>query len=112
MPGPLAGAVQIKVKSQNSYASDEKVGERPCAVIQSKFNVASDKAAKNEENPLDIDVKTSGEGEGKTFFRVKDGRPAKSESKLKVRLEASFNAGGQDIDLKASVTIGQGLEIP
>jgi len=107
MPGPLAGAVQFKVKSENSYASDEK----GCAVIQSKFSVSSEKGAPGE-NLLDIELKTSGEGEGKTHFRVKDGRPAKSESKLKVRLEAAFNAGGQDIDLKASVKIDQGVEIP
>ena len=113
MPG-LGGAVDIKVKSDNVWDSTETVDGRPCAVIKSKLAVGGDgKAEGDAENPFNIKMKTTGEGEGRTSFSVTGGYPAKVQSSLKVKLSASVPnpGGGDDMDIKATLRIEQGVEI-
>jgi hypothetical protein len=113
MPG-LAGAVDLRVKSDNTWASTETVEGQPCAVIKSKLSVGGEgKAEEGGDNAFKIKMKTQGEGEGKTCFCAKGGYPAKVTSSLKVKLSATVPnpGGGEDMDIKATLKIEQAIEI-
>ncbi|MFN3483920.1 MAG: hypothetical protein ACK44W_00290 [Planctomycetota bacterium] len=109
VPG-LAGAVGFKIRSENTYAEDGAVGDVPCAVIRSKYTVAE---GERGERGVEIPVKTAGDGEGKVYFRVKDGRPARAESRLNVRLEvtAPDPGGGDPFEIKGTIRIDQVQEL-
>jgi len=113
MPG-VGGAVDIRVNSDNVWESTETVNGKVCAVIKSKFSVGGEgKADKEGDNPFNIKMKTTGEGEGKTLFCAKDGFPAKVTSALKVKLSAQVPnpGGGDEMDIKATLKIEQQIEI-
>jgi len=113
MPG-LAGAVDLKVRSENTWASTETVDGRYCAVIKSKLSVGGEGKAEPEgENAFKIKMKTQGEGEGRTSFCAKDGFPARVSSSLKVKLSATVPnpGGGDDMDIKATLKIEQAIEV-
>ena len=113
MPG-VGGAVDIKVKSQNTWESTETIDGRSCAVIKSKFSVGGEGKAEAEgDNPFNIKMKTTGEGEGKTSFCVKDGYAAKVQGALKVKVSATVPnpGGGDDMDIKATLKVEQSLEM-
>jgi hypothetical protein len=113
MPG-LAGAVDLRVKSDNTWESAETVGGRLCAVIKSKLSVGGEGKAEQEgDNAFKIKMKTQGEGEGRTSFCAKDGYPVKVTSNLKVKLSATVPnpGGGDDMDIKATLKIEQAIEI-
>jgi hypothetical protein len=109
VPG-LAGAVGFKIRSENTYAEDGTVGEAACAVIRSKFTVAG---GERGDRGVEIPVQTTGDGEGKVYFRVKDGRPARAESRLNVRLEvtAPDPGGGDPFEIKGTIRIDQVQEL-
>ncbi|HXX95423.1 MAG TPA: hypothetical protein VEN81_17510, partial [Planctomycetota bacterium] len=68
MPG-LAGAVDLRVKSDNTWASTDTEEGRTCAVIKSKLAVGGEgKAEQDGDNAFKIKMKTQGEGEGKMSF--------------------------------------------
>lgn len=113
MPG-VGGAVDIRVKSDNKWEGTETIDGRSCAVIKSKLSVGGEGKAEGQgENPFNIQMKTTGEGEGKTVFCVKEGYPARAQSSLKVKLSATIPnpGGGEDMDIKATLRIEQGVEI-
>jgi hypothetical protein len=109
VPG-LAGAVGFKIRSENTYAEDGTAGGAACAVIRSKFTVAD---GERDGRGLEIPVKTTGDGEGKVYFRVKDGRPARAENRLNVRLEvtAPDPGGGDPFEIKGTIRIDQVQEL-
>ena len=113
MPG-VGGAVDIRVKSDNVWESIETVNGKACAVIKSKFSVGGEgKADEGGDNPFNIKMKTTGEGEGKTYFCAKEGFPTKVTSSLKVKLSAQVPnpGGGEEMDIKATLKIEQAIDI-
>lgn len=112
LPGPLE-AVEIKVVSQNTWDSTGDVDGRSCALIASKFTVAGEGQAEGGGNALNIKMKTTGEGSGKTSFAVKEGAPAKVQGGLTVKLAASFPnpGGGDDLEIKATLKMEQSFEM-
>jgi hypothetical protein len=113
MPG-VGGAVDIRVKSENVWESTETVNGKPCALIKSKFTVGGEGKAEQEgDNPFNIKMKTTGDGEGKTYFCAKEGFPARVSSNLKVKLSAVVPnpGGGDEMDIKATLRIEQLIEI-
>jgi len=112
LPGPLE-AVEIKVVSANTWDATEAVDGRACAMIKSKFSVAGEGKAEGGENALNIKMKTSGEGTGKTAFSLKEGCPAKVQGALVVKLHATFPnpGGGDDLEIKATLKIDQAIEM-
>jgi len=112
LPGPLE-AVEIKVVSENTWDSMEDVGGRSCALIKSKFSVAGEGQAEGGGNALNIKMKTTGEGSGKTSFAVKEGGLAKMQGGLTVKLAASFPnpGGGDDLEIKATLKMEQSFEM-
>jgi hypothetical protein len=111
LPG-LSRAVKLGVKSDNTLAGEEKVDDRPCWVIRSKYTVGNPEAG-DVAPAVPLNVKTEGEGEGKVLFRASDGRPARSEAGLRVRITASVPdpGGGDEVEVKGSLRIGQAFEI-
>lgn len=98
--------IPLSIWSENTYASDEG----GVAVIQSKLRVG----AKDGDGEIEVEIdpgsglkmKMKGEGEAKTLFSVKEGRPTKSENKLKVRFTSILNlGGGDDIKIEGTMTI-------
>jgi hypothetical protein len=114
MPG-VGGNVDIKIRSQNTLDSVEKVGDDDCAVVKSKYSVGKLPGEKDEESPKGIEakIKTDGEGEGKTIFSLSKNRALKSQSQLKVKVSASIpnQGGGDDLDLKAVLKIEMAHEL-
>ena len=112
LPGPLE-AVEIKVNSENTWDATEAVDGRSCAVIKSKLTVAGEGKAEGGDNALNIKMKTTGEGAGKTAFALKEGIPAKVQGNLTVKLAATFPnpGGGDDLEIKATLKIDQVIEM-
>ena len=108
MPG-VGGNVEIKIRSENAIDSVEKIDGKDFYVIKSKFAVGKNPGEKDDAAPAGIDakIKTEGEGEGKTLWSLTDGRATKSTTTLKVRVSATIPnpGGGEDMDLKAKLTI-------
>ena len=108
MPG-VGGTVDIKIRAENSVDAVEKVDGKDVYVIKSKFAVGKLPGEKDEAPASDIQVKikTEGEGEGRTLFSVAEGRASKSTSALRVTVSATIPnpGGGEDMDLKAKLTI-------
>lgn len=115
LPGALSGTVTIQVKSENTYTGNEKLGDREVAVITSTFKVATAEGKKKDDpaQSLGLKMKTTGEGEGKAYYDLKENRPAKTANALKVRLEATIPnpGGGDDIQLKATLKTNQTYEV-
>ena len=105
--------VDVKVVTDNVYEADEDVKGRSCAVLRSKFKVGQAEQKKDPNNPLNVEIKTEGEGEGRTWFCAKEGRAAKTQSLLKVKVSAVIPnpGGGDDIELKATVKMDQSGEV-
>jgi hypothetical protein len=108
MPG-VGGTVDIKIRAENRIDSVEKIDGKNVFVIKSKFAVGKLPGDK-EDAPaagIEVKIKTEGEGEGKTLFSVTDGRASKSQSNLRVKVSATIPnpGGGEDMDLKAKLTI-------
>ncbi len=105
--------VDVKVVTDNVYEADEDVKGRSCAVLRSKFKVGQVEQKNDPNNPLNVQIKTEGEGEGRTWFSVKEGRAAKTQSLLKVKVSAVIPnpGGGDDIELKATVKMEQSGEV-
>jgi hypothetical protein len=114
MPG-VGGTVDIRIKSENTYAADEKVGDYACALIQSKYTVGGEGEGKQADpaQGFSFKMKTSGEGEGKLWFAAKEGRAAKAQNALKVKVSATVPnpGGGDDIEIKATLKIDQSHEL-
>jgi hypothetical protein len=111
---PAAGAtVDVPIATENVYEGDEDVKGRPCAFIKSKFKVGQVEKKDDPNNVFNVQFKTAGEGEGKTWFNAKEGRAAKTQSLLKVRVDAVIPnpSGGDDIEIKATVKMEQDGEI-
>jgi hypothetical protein len=113
---PAAGStVDVPIATENVYEADEDVKGRPCAILKSKFKVGQvEKKQKDDpNNAFNVQFKTAGEGEGKTWFNAKEGRAAKTQSLLKVRVDAVIPnpGGGDDIEIKATVKMEQDGEI-
>jgi hypothetical protein len=113
LPGGMGGALDLTIRSENTYETDEALGEQTCAVIRSKFSVETNQPEGDENQPLRIKLKTSGEGDGKTYFAVREGRAPKGTSNLKINVEATIEDpnGGGDIEIKAALKIDQSLEL-
>lgn len=113
LPGGLAGALSIRVEGQNTYAGNEKLGDREVAVLASKFSVANKEGKGDPAQAFQFKMKTSGEGEGKAHFDAKAGRPVKTNNSLKVRIEATIQnpGGGDDINLKATLKTQNSYEV-
>lgn len=108
---PAAGQpVEIKLKVGNTYA-EEADGR---AVIKSTFTVDEADAAKKADpnNPLPFQLSMSGTGEGTSVFVPAAGRLVSSKSALKVKVAATIQnpGGGEDLELKATVSIDQANE--
>lgn len=105
--------VDVKVATDNRYEADEDVKGRSCAVLRSTFKVGQVEQKKDPNNPLNVQIKTEGEGEGRTWFCSKEGRALKTQSLLKVKVGAVIPnpGGGDDIDLKATVKMDQSGEV-
>jgi len=111
---PAAGStVDVPITTENVYLSDEEVKGRSCAVLSSKFKVGQVERKEDPNNVFNVKFQTEGEGEGKTWFNAKDGRAAKTQSLLKVRVNAVIPnpGGGDDIELKAVVKMEQAGEL-
>ncbi|HYE99887.1 MAG TPA: hypothetical protein VEJ18_13295 [Planctomycetota bacterium] len=105
---PAAGQpVEIKLKVGNTYA--EHAEGR--AVIRTTFAVDNADAVKKADpnNPLPFQLNMSGSGEGTSVFAPADGRLVSSKSALKVKVAATIQnpGGGEDLELKATVSINQ-----
>ena len=111
MPG-LGGNVDIKIRAENSIDSVEVVDGKSLYAIKSKFVVGKLPGEKEDAPATGIDakIKTEGEGEGKTWFSVTDGRSTKSTSALKVKVTATIPnpGGGDDMELKAVLKVETG----
>ena len=108
MPG-VGGNVDIKIRSQNTIDSVEKVGGEDCLVVKSKYSVGKLPGEK-EDGPapgIEAKIKTDGEGEGKTYFSLATKRSIKSQSALKVKVSATIPnpGGGEEMELKAQLRI-------
>jgi hypothetical protein len=68
---------------------------------------------KEDDNPLPVRFKTSGEGEAKTWFCVRQGMVARHKSNLNVNLTVGFPdpGGGGDLEIKSVLRIDQGHEV-
>jgi hypothetical protein len=111
---PAAGStVDVPISTENVYLSDEDVKGRSCAVLSSKYKVGQVERKEDPNNVFNVKFQTEGEGEGKTWFNAKDGRAAKTQSLLKVRVNAVIPnpGGGDDIELKATVKMEQAGEL-
>lgn len=111
---PAAGStVDVPISTENLYAADEDVKGRSCALLTSKFKVGQVQKKDDPNNVFNVQFNTEGEGEGKTWFSSKDGRAARTQSLLKVRVNAVIPnpGGGDDIELKAVVKMEQDGEI-
>lgn len=117
---PGVGQMKINIRAENTYEKKETVGEQECAVIKTKFTVgtAADEGGKDEGGGdpgqmFNLKTKMTGEGEGKTHFALKAGRTAKSTNAVKVKITASMDnpQGGDALEFKATLTIGQENEI-
>ncbi len=101
----------LKVQSENTYAADEKLGERECVRIDSKFTVATGK-----DDPagaaIGFKMKADGKGEGKVWFCVREGLPATMSQSLSVKVEIGFvpPGDGEEVKLKATFKTLQGYE--
>ncbi|HEX7899376.1 MAG TPA: hypothetical protein VF950_16540 [Planctomycetota bacterium] len=114
IPAAAGSSVDVPIATENLYAADEDVKGGSCAVLTSKFKVGQVEKKKNDENNVfNAQFKTAGEGEGKTWFNVKQGRATRTQSLLKVRVNAVFPnpGGGDDIELNATVKMEQNGEI-
>lgn len=113
IPAAAGQTVDVPLATDNVYEADEEVKGRPCAVLKSKFKVGQVEKKGDANNPFNAQFKTDGEGEGKTWFSAQDGRAAKSQSLLKVRVHAVFAnpSGGDDIELNATVKMQQDGEL-
>ena len=105
--------VNVGLSSENVYEADEDLKGRSCAVLRSKFKVVQVEKKDDPNNVLNAQIKTEGEGEGRTWFCAKEGRAAKTQSLLKVRVTAVIPnpGGGDDIELKATVKMEQSGEL-
>ena len=111
---PAAGStVDVKIATDNLYEADEEVKGRPCARLLSKFKVGQVEKKDDPNSPFNLQIKTDGEGEGRTWFSAKEGRALKTQSLLKVRVNAVIPnpGGGDDIELKATVKMDQSAEV-
>jgi hypothetical protein len=111
---PAAGStVDVKIATDNLYEADEDVKGRSCARLLSKFKVGQVEKKDDPNNVFNLQIKTDGEGEGRTWFSAKDGRAVKTQSALKVRVNAVIPnpGGGDDIELKATVKMDQSGEL-
>lgn len=111
---PAAGStVDVPISTENVYLSDEDIKGRSCAVLSSKYKVGQVERKEDPNNVFNVKFQTEGEGEGKTWFNAKDGRAAKTQSLLKVRVNAVIPnpGGGDDIELKATVKMEQAGEL-
>jgi len=108
LPG-LGGALGILVRSESTWEGEETVDGRTCAFIRSKLAVSDPEGAKKDEaSPFKLSMKSTGGGEGKLLFSPADGRLARSESSIQVRIKANANPGGGDeIDLEATLKVEQ-----
>lgn len=105
-PG-LAGAVDLRIQSDNTYKSDEG----GCAVLTSKFTVAAVEG--KDGGGADVKLKIDGDGQGKTLFRIKEGRTASSANQLTIRIQATIPGAndGSDVPIKMTVSVDQAHEI-
>jgi hypothetical protein len=113
MPG-VGGNVDIKIRTQNTIESVDKVGGEDCLVIKSKFSVGKLPGDKDEPAPnVEVKIKTDGEGEGKTWFSLAQNRSIKSASSLKVKVTANIPnpGGGDEMELKAQLKIDTSHEL-
>jgi hypothetical protein len=108
MPG-VAGNIDLVVTTNNSYDSAEKVDGRDVVTIKSTFTVSAGEPVSD----LNITLKIEGEGEGRMTFLLQEGRPAKSQSLLKARVNAVLpNPGGDgEMEIKAVVKIETGHDL-
>lgn len=113
VPG-VGGTVSVTVRSENRYESDEPVGGRSCAVLRSKYLIGGEGRGQKEDpdQPLPFRLKTSGEGEARTWFGVEEGMSARHQGSLRADLVVGFPdpGGGGDIELRMVLRIGQAYE--
>ncbi len=114
MPG-VGGTVGIVIRSENRYASDEAVDGRDCAVLRSKLAVGGEEGKKEDpDRPSLMKLKTSGEGEGTTWFCVREGMVARHKGSLNVKLTIGIpdpSGGPDDLEIRAALRIEQGHEV-
>jgi len=113
MPG-VGGAMALAVRSENRYEADEPVGGRSCALLRSKFSVGGEGAGRKEDpdNPLPFRLKTSGEGEARTWFSPEEGMSARHQGSLRGDLVVGLpDGGGGEIELRMVLKIEQGYEV-
>lgn len=99
--------LKFTIVGENTYVSDE--GE--AAVIVSKYKV--DKVESDAAAEVDAKIKVKGEGEAKTVFSPKAGRPLSLSEALKVRVEAAFEdpTSGEELSIKASMKMERGYKV-
>lgn len=105
--------VDVGLSADCAYEADEDVRGRSCAVLKSKFKVGQVEKKNDPDNVFNIQFKTAGEGEGRTWFSAKEGRALKTQSSLKVRVDAVIPnpGGGDDLEIKAVVKMDQSGEL-
>ncbi len=105
LPG-LGGSLAVAIKSENTLQGEERVGDVPCRLVQSRYAVGNPQG-------VPFTMKTQGEGEGKVLFRASDGRPAKTQGSLRVRITASVPdpGGGDNTEIKAALKVDQTYEM-
>jgi len=114
LPG-VGAMLGITVRSENRVESQEKVGDRDCALIQSKFTVGGEGERKDDpNNAVPLQLKTTGEGEGKTWFCAREGMVARSRNSLTARFSLGGIPdpnGGGDVEVKGTLKIDQSHEL-
>jgi hypothetical protein len=110
-----ASTMDVKIGIESKLEGTAPVDGRACARVKSKFAVGSPEgfAQDDPNNPLQLKIKTEGEGEGTLHFAYEEGRLAKAQSSLKIKVSVAFPnpGGGEEIELGGTVKIDQTNEM-
>lgn len=110
-----ASTMDVKIGIESKVEGEAPVDGRSATRVKSKFTVGSPEGfqADDPNNPLQIKIKTEGDGEGVLHFAHAEGRLAKAQSALKIKVSVNLPnpGGGEEIELGGTVTIEQTNEM-